>query len=85
MLKIFVLFLYPILIVVCFISPLIVRMIIFGLDVIIPDPLPYVDEFLMAVGIISKFLTGIKIYKFVVRFVIPLAIIWGIGKLFGLW
>lgn len=35
---------YVIAIPVAFISPLIVRILIFGVNCIIPDPIPYVDE-----------------------------------------
>lgn len=40
-----------------FISPLIIRILIFGVNCIVPDPIPYVDEILMGAGVISKIKT----------------------------
>lgn len=40
-----------------FISPLIIRILIFGVNCIVPDPIPYVDELLMGAGVISKIKT----------------------------
>lgn len=41
-----------------FISPLIIRILIFGVNCIVPDPIPYVDEILMGAGVISKIRTA---------------------------
>lgn len=40
-----------------FISPLMIRILIFGVNCIVPDPIPYVDEILMGAGVISKIKT----------------------------
>ena len=72
--------LYPILILVSFVSPLSVRIILLVLSVIIPDPLPFVDEFLFGVSVISKILTGIRIYRvLLVIFKIALGILIFLG------
>ncbi len=40
-----------------FLSPLLVRILIFGINCLIPDPIPYADEMLMGAGVISKMKT----------------------------
>lgn len=54
---------YVIAIPAAFISPLIVRILIFGVNCIIPDPIPYVDEILMGAGVISKMKTADPIFS----------------------
>lgn len=41
-----------------FISPLMIRILIFGVNCIVPDPIPYVDEILMGAAVISKIRTA---------------------------
>lgn len=53
----FIGFIYIILISICFISPLLVRVAVFLLNCILPDPIPYVDEFLMGAGIVTKIIS----------------------------
>lgn len=59
---------YLIAIPVAFISPLILRILIFGLNCIIPDPVPYADELLMGAAVISKMKTAATIAEHPTRF-----------------
>ena len=45
---------YLVCIILCFTSPLLVRFLLFAANLAIPDPLPFVDEMLMGLGVISK-------------------------------
>ncbi len=54
---------YFIMISLTFVSPFAVRIYIFIANALLPDPLPYADEFLMGVGVVSKVMFVRKIYK----------------------
>ena len=54
---------YFIMIFLTFISPFMVRVSIFIVNALLPDPLPYADEFLMGVGVVSKVMFVRKFYK----------------------
>lgn len=59
---------YFICIILCFTSPLIVRVLLFTANLAVPDPLPFVDEMLMGLGVISKIkdvLKAIGILRFI--------------------
>lgn len=67
---------YLFLIGLCFTSTLLVRVCIFVVNCILPDPIPYADEFLMGMGILVK---AVNFWKNPVLFVLKyLAIIGGI-------
>ena len=46
---------YIVLISVCFVAPARVGLVLFVINLFIPDPLPFVDEILMLVGVIKSF------------------------------
>lgn len=61
---------YFIMIFLTFVSPFLVRVCIFIANALLPDPLPYVDEFLMGVGVISKVMFVRRFYKLLIVIII---------------
>ena len=52
---------YLIAILLCFTGPLALRIFIFIVSLLVPDPIPLVDELLMGAGVISKIQTTIRV------------------------
>ena len=72
--------LYLVAILLCFTSPLLVRVFIFLVNLIMPDPMPLADELLMGAGVISKIQTTMRVIGFI-RFIgtiIGIALILGV-------
>lgn len=59
---------YAILIFLCYTAPLWVRILLFALDFVVPDPIPIVDEVLFGFGVISKILGISRILWFLNKF-----------------
>lgn len=68
---------YAILVFLCYTAPLWVRILLFALNLVVPDPIPIVDDVLMGVGVISKILGISRILWFFNKFkwIILIAII----------
>ena len=69
-----------------FTLPFPIQLIIFIINAIVPDPIPYVDEIIMVGGIISKisfldnvgyFISEHKILSFIIAFPLSIFLIWG--------
>ncbi|MDY5105365.1 MAG: DUF6116 family protein [Megasphaera elsdenii] len=59
--------LYFVLIGICFTSGLLARVTVFLLNCILPDPIPYADEVLMGMGVLTKV---IELMEHPVRFIL---------------
>lgn len=73
--------LYVVGIILCFTAPLYIRILLFGVNLLAPDFIPLLDEILMGAGVLSKFVSIMKILEFtwkVLKIVLPIAILFGI-------
>ena len=68
---------YAVLVFLCYTAPLWVRILLFALNAVIPDPIPIVDEVVLGVGVVSKIMGVSRIIWFFRKFgwIIAIAII----------
>lgn len=81
--------LYFVLIGICFTSGLLARVTVFLLNCILPDPIPYADEVLMGMGVITKIIALMEhpvrfILKYVLLAIAIIAFFYYVGPQLGI-
>ncbi len=64
----YIIVIYLFLVLLCFSAPFWVRLLLFAVNFVLPDPIPVVDEVLMGAGVVSKVVNITRVLTFLQRY-----------------